>query len=555
MKSKATGRPNVPTRRHFLQTTAAGAVALGATFHAEADDSPAEVLYNGITLPSPWPPRSRTLTREPMTVPYLQTPPAVLPIDVGRQLFVDDFLIAQTTLRRTFHQAIFHRATPVLRPDQRWEQTGQNPTAMVFSDGVWYDPAERRFKTWYMGGSTAATCYAVSPDGIRWEKPALDIRAKTNIVRPGTRDSATVWLDLVENDPRRRYKLFRSVPARPGWALDLHFSSDGIHWTDAGRSGPCGDRTTVFYNPFRRVWVCSVRTDTRGLGRTRGYREGADWIEAARWRQGEPVPWVGADRLDPMQDDLRTPSELYNLDAVAYESILLGLFSIWRGQPRDRPKPNEVLVGFSRDGFHWHRPDRRALLPVSERHGAWNWGNVQSAGGCCLVVGDQLYFYCSGRAGVRGTPQSGVCTTGLATLRRDGFASMDAGAGGGTLTTRPVRFRGRHVFVNVDAADGELRVEVLDREGQAIAPLTRAGCTPLRVNSTCRQVRWEQGNLGRLAGQPVRFRFHLTSGRLFAFWVSPEATGASHGYVAAGGPGFRGPIDTVGVTAPPAPGS
>ena len=41
-------------------------------------------------------------------------------------------------------------------------------------------------------------------------------------------------------------------------------------------------------------------------------------------------------------------------------------------------------------------------------------------------------------------------------------------------------------------------------------------------------------------------RFTLRRGRLYAFWVSPERSGASHGYVAAGGPGFTGPTDTVG---------
>ncbi len=40
-----------------------------------------------------------------MTVPYLQSPPSVIPIDVGRQLFVDDFLIEKTDLERTFHAA------------------------------------------------------------------------------------------------------------------------------------------------------------------------------------------------------------------------------------------------------------------------------------------------------------------------------------------------------------------------------------------------------------------------------------------------------------------
>src|SRR5262249_1426210 len=193
------------------------------------------------------------------------------------------------------------------------------------------------------------------------------------------------------------FKMFR-VWGDGGWAISLYFSADGIHWGDAvTRSGLCGDRTTVFYNPFRKVWVYGVRTDTAGLGRTRAYVENTDVLAGAKWKAGEPPHWCGADKLDPQRDDLKTPPQLYNLDAVGYESVLLGLFSIWRGQPRDRAKPNEVCVGFSRDGFHWDRPDHRAFIPVSETHGDWNWGNVQSAGGGCLVAGDKLYFYVSGR--------------------------------------------------------------------------------------------------------------------------------------------------------------
>jgi hypothetical protein len=57
-------------------------------------------------------------------------------------------------------------------------------------------------------------------------------------------------------------------------------------------------------------------------------------------------------------------------------------------------------------------------------------------------------------------------------------------------------------------------------------------------------------DLAKLAGQAVRYRFHLRNGELYAFWVSPEASGASHGYVAAGGPGLTGMTDTVGAGAP-----
>ena len=127
---------------------------------------------------------------------------------------------------------------------------------------------------------------------------------------------------------------------------------------------------------------------------------------------------------------------------------------------------------------------------------------------------------------------------------------MDADTAKGTLTTRSVRFDGKYLFVNVEAPEGELRVEVLDQGGKVIPPFSRDNCMPLRGDSTCQAVKWNNvGDLSKLAGVPVRFRFHLTTGKLYAFWVSPDRSGASHGYVAAGGPGFTGPTDTVGSNA------
>jgi len=430
-----------------------------------------EVLYNGIELPPPWPPQREALSREPLPdPPYLAEPPTPILVDVGRQLFVDDFLVEETTLKRTYHAATYIEGNPVLKPDKPWETESKFPTAMVFSDGVFYDPADKLFKMWYMGGYTDCTCYATSTDGIHWDKPELDVVPGTNIVQRSKRDSGTVWLDLEETDPARRYKMMLYLLGEGSGCYTLYFSPDGIHWSDpVVHSGPAGDRGTFFYNPFRQKWVYSIREYIPAtVGRCRRYSENRDAIEAAKWEAGKATFWVGADKLDPIREDLKTPCELYNLDCVGYESILLGLFSIWRGQPSDRAKPNEIVLGYSRDGFNWYRPVRTAFIPVSEKYGDWNWGNVQSAGGCCLVVGDELWFYVSGRAGVKGNSGSGVSATGLAKLRRDGFASMDAPADTeGTLTTRAVQFGGKYLFVNADVDQGELRVEVLEKGPRA----------------------------------------------------------------------------------------
>src|SRR5688572_13383421 len=72
---------------------------------AEADHT----VYNRIVLPREWPPHlpdfPTSVYNAPVVPPYLTPQPAVIPIDIGRQLFLDDLLIADTTLTRTFHLA------------------------------------------------------------------------------------------------------------------------------------------------------------------------------------------------------------------------------------------------------------------------------------------------------------------------------------------------------------------------------------------------------------------------------------------------------------------
>lgn len=513
-----------------------------------------ETLYNGIQLPDQWPPHYGEMEQTRSTPPYLVSPPQVIPIDVGRQLFVDDFLIADSTLKRSHHRPEYHAKNPILTPDQPWEiEVAENPTAMPYSDGIFFDPRDGLFKMWYMGGYVKKTCYATSKDGIRWEKPLLDVVPGTNVVHTATRDSTTVWLDQTASDPNQRFKMISMHWPTDYRSLFVYTSPDGIHWSDALARSPAtdmGDRHTAFYNPFRKVWVYSIRGDIEGVGRMRRYHEHPDFVQASQWKE-EPVIWTGADSKDTRWPKLNQPPQLYTLDCVAYESLIIGLFTVWHGERGIRPKLNDVCIGYSRDGFHWHRPDREAFIPTSDVDGEWNVGNVQSCGGCCLVVGDELYFYVSGRQGVPNSRESGACSTGLATMRRDGFVSLDAGPEGGNVLTRPVRFSGKHLFVNADCGEGELTAEVLDEKRNVIVPFSRSNCSAIKSDNTAHAVQWSgAADLSSLADRPVQIRFYLTNGELYSFWVSPEANGASHGYVAAGGPGFTGITDTVGQAKP-----
>lgn len=525
-----------------------------------------EVLYNGIRLPEQWPPRyGEPQKAQDMPIPYLTQKPEVIPVNVGRQLFVDSFLIAETNLEKVVHTPRFYEGNPVLEPDKEWEKTTEGGLyAAPFSDGIWYDEKDRKFKMWYLAGAgilhkedsqTFYTGYAESEDGKHWTKPALDIWNQTNIVDTCNRDAATIWLDKQEKDPSKRYKMF-NVERRPTdrrWQFILKYSSDGIHWTEGvAQSGDLYDRSSAFYNPFRDVWALSMRYGTKVSSRSRSYLENKDPETAVsfahRIRKGVPdknmVYWFTPSDKEPRHPKFPEVNPgIYNFDAIAYESIMLGLYSVWQGPENGVcaklgiQKKNEIFLGYSRDGFHFYRPSFQPFMAVNETEGAWNWGNMQSINGVPLVVGDSLYFYSSGRQRNKIMWDS-YTSTGLATLRRDGFVSMH-GDKDGYLLTEKIQFDGTYLFVNADVK-GTLSVEILDADGKILEGFTKKDCvTVKKTDQTKLLITWKrQQDVASLTGKVVRLKFYLNHADIYAFWISPWETGESRGYTGGGGPGL-----------------
>lgn len=511
-------------------------------------------LYNGITLPPQWPPHSNysdNITRG-MVPFYLQQKPAVIDITMGRQLFVDDFLIAQTDLKRTWHRAEFYGGNPVLAPETEWERSPAGGAfAAPFSDGVWYDEQDQKFKMWYMAGGgnynngNPVTCYVESSDGIKWTRPSLRTVTSTNIVfmSEKTRDSNTVWVDKRETNASARYKMLQVYGGAGNWKYHYCTSADGLAWREQNESNMVADRSTAYYNSFRGVWVWSmrhnVRVDASNLIRARDYMENADIVTGNRLVQADLQRfWFGPWPNEPKHPDFPSlQPAIYNHDAIAYESILLGTFSVWSGPENDVCaaqniiKRNQLLLGFSRDGWNWYREDFEPFCPVSDNKSSWNNGNVQSSVGSPIIVGDKLYFYMSGRR-LNNNNQE-IVSTGLAMLRRDGFASMD---GTGTLTTESITFTGKYFYVN---ATGSLQVELLHADGSVIEGFSRANCQTVTGDSTKARVVWNGNNtLESLKGQTIKVKFYLNTASLYSFWISQYADGRSYGYTGGGGVGL-----------------
>ena len=504
---------------------------------------------------------------------------AAIDISTGRQLFVDDFLVESTTnVVRHWNKPVKADA-PVVWPglagaapsklDGSRKPLGADDSAVTLTcatdGGLWWDPTRQKFRLWYQADWLGDICYAESVDGISWSFPDLGIVPGTNrIFERDTIDSWNVTPNYAAVNPYADWKLHISSP---GHITDdrLWSSEDGIHFSSLGLAGRSGDRSTSYYDPFREAWVFSLRDYRKNAGRCRRYFASREFGgDKCRWT------WPGDKSAPESHRGLPEPEEwlvatngvrrqLYSFDAVAYESLMLGVMEILYNTPRDNvdcekvglPKRTALHFCFSRDGRTYEPRTEADIAPEGWGSGSWDSGYLSAIGGICVVKDERLWFYYSG---VRGDAErlatgkdswqrNGMYSNGsigFATLRRDGFAGM-VSDGVGEILTRPVVFLGKRLFVNAECRFGSIAAEVVDETGKTMPGFAFADCTAFsRGDSTKTELKFAGGDLAALAGREVRFRFRLRCGTLYSFWVSPSERGESCGYVAGGGPAYSG---------------
>ena len=89
-----------------------------------------------------------------------------------------------------------------------------------------------------------------------------------------------------------------------------------------------------------------------------------------------------------------------------------------------------------------------------------------------------------------------------------------------------------------------MRAEIIDGTGQVVPGFSATDCRELKyVDRTKAELVFGDGASGTRAlpkGEGLRIRFKLHCATLYSFWVSPSERGESRGYVAAGGPAYKG---------------
>jgi len=494
--------------------------------------------------------------------------------DIGsrRELFVDDTLIDRLEGHADLR---LHHPVPrevVLVHDASWEGTGSGYHS-VFQDGDLY---RMYYKAWHLdvqvgkldsGRHPLYCCYAESDDGVHWRKPELGLNefqgsTKNNIVvASGTQGTLkvdaghpAVCKDTNPNAPAdARYKaIFRS--SGPSGLLPFK-SPDGIHWSPMSDTpilsgiGAFDSQNLAFWDPnigkYRAYWrIFTAGTTTDKEWKPAGVRaiRTATSDDMLTWDKHEDLTYTDS-----------PDEQLYTNQIKPYHRaphLLIGFPTryIDRGwsdsmkalperEHRERRASSverygtaitEGLFMASRDGVKFKRWNEAFLRPGIERPGTWHYGHqyiawhVVETKSALPGAPNELSLYAS---------ESYWTGVGSAlrryTLRLDGFVSVNASLRGGEVITKPLKFAGSELHLNVStSAAGGVRVEIQNLDGTPIPGFTLDDCQEVFGDSVDRQVTWNSETpLAELAGQPVRLRFVLKDANLYAFQFTSTPTG------------------------------
>lgn len=462
--------------------------------------------------------------------------PAVVTLQPGLpNLFIDDWLIeTQTNLIRRLGQVTKYEGNPVIAPEGAWEETAAFP----FSGGVirlgdhdwrlWYNTYVR----WRRGTDGTSLCYATSKDGTHWVKPELgqfEIRGSkaNNVVLHMPLDNAAVLHD--PHDAARPFKCVVYQTLAEGTGLYGYTSPDGLKWTPLPHIliKDAGDRSSCWYDPLRRKYLIWTRYYAIYPGRYIFQSESDDF---EHWTEPQML-------FDQSATDKPQNLQHYGAGGFVYGDAYLGYLEMFHVPYR---RLDTQLI-CSRDGRSWQRLcDGEAFLPNGPEGSFDHFWAFPSAM-APIRVGNELWFYYAGRGHPHAGPAPPIwpgtdevaaphhsywAATGLAKLRLDGFAAMDASGEVALLVTAPLTAgQVKELVINADAdnvpaGSSWLKVGVMSVDMTPLPGFEVDRCDPLKADRVDWTVTWAgKSDLSALAGKPFRLQFQLVNTRLYSFTV------------------------------------
>ena len=182
---------------------------------------------------------------------------------------------------------------------------------------------------------------------------------------------------------------------------------------------------------------------------------------------------------------------------------------------------NQIEIVFSSDGYAWHRVPPRERFVVQGPAGDFDADSIFVASDP-VVLADEMRFYYSGFEGDHEKlfPYYNISIgVGSVPLDRMFGVVVSTDRAPGALLTRVLRLPRGKLTVNAEVR-GVFRVALLDATGKELSGFGFDDCQALSGDSLRHRVAWKGGgDLDKVAGNPVRVKFHLEDSTFYAFTV------------------------------------
>lgn len=449
--------------------------------------------------------------------------------DANWQLFIDDYWIADSeNITSKLHQPEKFVNNPIISADVPWEE---NPYCF---GTVIYDEQDSIFKFWYQSYNNSLeipertpVLYATSLDGIQWNRPNLGIvefqgSTDNNIVLQnyGFHDlySPSILKDTLEQDSNKRYKMiWWDFPlGKTGYQDDgmcVAFSPDGIHWTKYP-----GNPVLHAYKTEQSVSdVMSVMQD-KNTGKFVAYTKGwaAPWPsnrQIVRTESSDFINWTEPEVVIRHTNDLNDPQS-YGMTTSQYGNNYIGLMYSYK-KPGD--ETIDVQLTVSHNNKNWERvANQETFIPLGQSE-SWDDGMIFCAPMFNHGKKTLIYYSAFDNAHNSKVPRrSGI---GLATLRLNGFVSLDAEQESGIVTTYFMQNVSGPLLVNADASKGFLLVELLDDDEKPIPGYSAEECLPISKNDVVQVIQWKKHSELPKAKTELKIKFTMKNASLFGFYA------------------------------------
>jgi len=246
--------------------------------------------------------------------------------------------------------------------------------------------------------------------------------------------------------------------------------------------------------------------------RVQAWAESEDGIH---WRNEQVI--LRADKQDPPTANIQF------MHVIQHGGYYIGFITM-----HDEAGHFRTQLTWSGDGLKWNRPWREPWLDIGTGD-AFDRGMV--TGPVDPIFWEKELWFAYGGFPIRHDTQATdwISAIGIATLRTDGFAAWEAGAASGELVTQPFRCNGDRLFVNAEAQDGSVGVEVLDETGNPLEGFEAGACRVVTTDTLAKPndgwIQWtKEADLRRVRGKQMQLRFTLQNARLYSFRVADEKT-------------------------------